>query len=282
MRPVLFRFPDWIPFMGEQPITTFGVMLLAAVLAAGALFVRRLRRHAPSNAGWELVVAAAVGGVIGAKLLHLGVHAALGIPGGGVGRTGLTWFGALAGGTAVLFWQARGRHLPAAVVAGAAASPLLLGYAIGRVGAFLAGTDYGLPTGLPWGMAFPVGAPPTTPSNLWTLFGVETPARALAGDFVRVHPTQLYSAALSLAGLAVVERFDRSGQGAWLAGGGWRLFGYALILNGAARIPVELLRAKQDHVFGPITVDLVLALTVTALGVGLVLRRDVTAPVHDS
>ena len=32
---------------------------------------------------------------------------------------------------------------------------LILGYAIGRIGCFLVGDDYGIPTNLPWGMSFP-------------------------------------------------------------------------------------------------------------------------------
>ena len=48
---------------------------------------------------------------------------------------------------------------------------LILGYAIGRIGCFLVGDDYGIPTNLPWGMSFPRGAPPT---------------------YQEVHPTQIY------------------------------------------------------------------------------------------
>lgn len=282
MRPVLFRFPDWIPVLGEQPVTSFGVMLLVAVLAAGALFVRRLGPRAAPATGWGLVVVAALGALIGAKLLHLGVHAALGIPGAGIGRTGLNWFGALAGGAVALFWQAHRRGVPASAVAAAAAAPLLLGYAIGRVGTFLAGTDYGVPTALPWGMTFPAGAPPSTPSNLWAIYGVETAPGALAGDFARVHPTQLYSAGLALAGLGALERLRRAHRSAWPVGGGWRLFGWALILNGATRVLVEPLRVKQDHLVGLVTADLALALVLTALGVGLVVRHAITALVPDS
>jgi phosphatidylglycerol:prolipoprotein diacylglycerol transferase len=59
-------------------------------------------------------------------------------------------------------------------VADAIAPSLAIGQAIGRIGCFLVGDDYGVPTALPWGMAFPHGVPPTTE---------------------RVHPTQLYESA---------------------------------------------------------------------------------------
>jgi phosphatidylglycerol:prolipoprotein diacylglycerol transferase len=56
----------------------------------------------------------------------------------------------------------------------AAATPgLALGQMFGRIGCFLVGDDYGLPTTLPWGVSFPEGLPPTT---------------------VPVHPTQIYEA----------------------------------------------------------------------------------------
>src|SRR4029078_6222764 len=51
--------------------------------------------------------------------------------------------------------RARGRLLAASIAAPGA------GYAVGRIGCFLVGDDYGAPTKLPWGVAFPVGLPPT-------------------------------------------------------------------------------------------------------------------------
>jgi hypothetical protein len=70
-----------------------------------------------------------------------------------------------------------------------------VGYTVGRLGCFLRGDDYGVPTDLPWGMSFPNGLPPTT---------------------VRVHPTQLYEAAASLVIFAllvwvIAPRFKREG-----------------------------------------------------------------------
>lgn len=60
----------------------------------------------------------------------------------------------------------------------AAATPALaLAHAIGRVGCFLVGDDYGIPSDVPWAVAFPEGLPPTS---------------------LRVHPTQLYETAALL------------------------------------------------------------------------------------
>lgn len=267
MLPVLFRVPEWIPILGDQAVTSFGALLLLAFLVAGALFAHRLRVHRPDAVGWDLVVTAAVAGIVGAKLLHLAVHGVLGLPSGGMGRAGLAWFGGLGAGAAAVFWHARRQGLDVGVVAGAAAAPLALGYAVGRIGSFLVGAEYGHPTAQPWGLSFPAGTPPTTPANLLAEYGVTAPAGALAGDFVRVHPTQLYEAVLSLGVFAVL----------WRLGGprrqhpvrGWRLFGLYLVLGGGARLVGELARLKRDHLVGPLTVDLLLALCVVGVGAAL-------------
>jgi phosphatidylglycerol:prolipoprotein diacylglycerol transferase len=278
------RIPDWIPVLGDQAITSFGVMLLVAFLVAGTLFVERLRRVEP-DAGWDLVVTAVVAGLLGAKALHLLVHTVLGLPSGGFGRAGLDFLGGLAGGAAGAFWHASRAGIAPGHLAGAAAAPLALGYAIGRVGSFLVGADFGHPTGLPWGVAFPRGAPPTTPMNLRSLFDATIPPSALHGDFVRVHPTQLYEAALAVGIFGVLRgRWPGPGEGGTgpTAGGarsgergkgarvrGWHTLALFLLLWGAVRALIELLRLKQDRLVGPITVDLLLSVGVVALGTAL-------------
>lgn len=275
MIPVLFRVPDWIPLVGEQAITSFGSLLLVAFLVAGWLFVRRLRLHQPDAVGWNLVVTGVVAGLLGAKLLHLVVHTVLGLPGGALGRGGLDWFGGLAAGVAAVLWHARRQGLRPAVVVGAAAAPLALGYAVGRIGSFLVGAEYGHPTALPWGVAFPAGVPPTTPANLMAEFGVGVPSGARTGtlgDLVRVHPTQLYEAALSLMVFVVLRREEARRNESRMAG--WRLFGLFLLLGGASRSLVELIRVNRDVLAGPITVDFLLALAVVAVGAALWLRAQ--------
>ncbi len=278
MIPVLFRIPDWIPLLGDQAVTSFGALLLVAFLAAGTLFVRRLRPHHPDAPAWDLVVTAAVAGLVGAKLLHVAIHGALGLPSGGVGRGGLTWYGGLAAAAAAVAWHARRQRLEPGVVAGAAAAPVALGYGIGRIGSFLVGADYGVPTALPWGLSFPAGVPPTTPANLMAEFGAVIPVGARAGalgDFVRVHPTQLYEAALSFGVCLLLLREGRNRNDPRM--GGWRHFGLYLVLGGAARALVELVRLKPDRLAGPVTVDLLLALTAIAVGVALRTRGEQSA-----
>lgn len=271
MIPVLVRLPAWIPLLGGQAITSFGVLLLAAFLVAGKLFVDALRSEDPSVRGWDLVVTAAVMGLLGAKVLHLAVNGAMGLP-TGLGRAGLDWFGGLIAGAGAVLWQARTQGLRPDRVAAAAAAPLALGYAIGRVGSFLVGSEYGVPTGLPWGVAFPAGHPPTTPANLLAYYGLRTPMGAMAGDVARVHPTQLYEAVLSVGIFVALGRAWRGRNESRI--GSWWIAGLFLILHGVTRAGIELIRAKADRVAGPVSVDLLLAVAVVAVGAALVVRSD--------
>ncbi len=95
-----------------------------------------------------------------------------------------------------------------------------IGQALGRVGCFLVGDDYGRPTDGPFGIAFPQGAPPTLD---------------------KVHPTQLYESAWLFAVTAFLwARRDRSP----------RLWAEYLMLAGIGRFAVEFLRVNPRVVLG--------------------------------
>ncbi len=266
MLPVVFRVPEWVPLMGAQPVTSFGVLLLAAILAGGTWLARELgQRGVPRGTAWDLVVVAAVGGLAGARLLHVAFHPqALS---GGLGdlfaRSGLDGVGALVGAAAAVAWRARSRGLSLGPVADAAAPALALAYGIGRVGSFLAGTGYGRPTSSILGVAFRRGAPPTTPANLLDRFGIVAPPDAMVGDHVLVHPTQLYESGVALAAFAVLVR--------WGPRPGAVRFGAFLVLAGLERFAVDFLRASGAGAV--LSAERVAALAVVTAGV-VVLIRD--------
>ena len=86
---------------------------------------------------------------------------------------------------------------------------LAVGQAIGRIGCFLVGDDYGRATDLPWGVAFPEGLPP-----------VHYP----------VHPTMLYETLwLVLVSAYLWLRRKHSPS----------LIGEYLVLNGIGRAVIE-------------------------------------------
>ncbi len=175
-------------------------MMFLAFLASGALLSPRM--HAAGGTADDassIVVAAALGGIAGAKvyyaILFRDWHLLF-------DRAGLVWYGGFGGTLAVLYviWR---RGLSVARIADAAAPALALGYAIGRVGCFLVGDDYSRPTTSWIGIAFPNGAPPTTAANL-RAFGAADPATVPSGTILHVHPTQLYEIGLALVILAIL------------------------------------------------------------------------------
>ncbi len=237
----------YLPFdlFGFQ-ISTFGVMMALAFLAGGYLVASTFERLGQSrDAAWQLVTWAMVGGVLGSKLWFV-AEAVARDPGLSFweplfSRGGITWYGGLVGGAALVLWSAHRARLPLVMVMNASAPSLAIGQAIGRIGCFLVGDDYGHATDLPWGIAFPDGVDPTA----------ET-----------VHPTQLYETGwLSLGALGLWLRRDRSPS----------LFGEYLILQGSGRLWMETFRTNPSLI-GSLTNAQVAALGCIAVGIFLWIR----------
>jgi phosphatidylglycerol:prolipoprotein diacylglycerol transferase len=239
MFPVLFR-------IGSFEVTSFGAMVaLGAILGLWTLRHEARARGLPPAAS-DLGVWALVGGLLGAKLLYVAEHAGqAAITTLLFDRGGLSWFGGFAGGLAAGLVAARRARLPWLPLLAAAAPALSVGQAVGRIGCFLVGDDYGRPTSLPWGVAFPRGIPPTT---------------------VRVHPTQLYEALL-LAGLAALLVLWRR-RGVDDA----RLLATYCGVAGAGRFLIEILRVNARVALG-LTVAQWASLALVLASVTLLLWR---------
>jgi phosphatidylglycerol:prolipoprotein diacylglycerol transferase len=244
--------------IGSFSISPFGVILVAAFLAG---YWQLKRGLATLEAGDEedanaILFAAGVGGIAGAKiyyaLLYRDWHLLL-------SRSGLVWYGGFALGTAAVAWTIARRRMPVWPTIDAATPALALGYGIGRVGCFLVGDDYGRPTDLPWGVAFPVGLPPTTAGYLRGEFHLAIPDAIPDAQLLRVHPTQIYETLIALAIWAVGLRLLARRP----AAGGVALPVFALLA--VERFAVEFLRAKDDRFLGPFT--LAQAISVLVLGV---------------
>ena len=164
MYPILFRLPEWFPFLGGEPITSFGVMMFLSFLTGGFLLRAEMaRKGMDAEAGWDLLFMAVVGGIVGAKVYYvfLNFPQLVANPAGAIfSRGGLVWYGGFLGGTAMVVWQIRRLKLPLGKMADAVATALPMGYAVGRVGCFMVGDDYGRPTGSD-------SAPSTTSRSPW-------------------------------------------------------------------------------------------------------------------
>jgi phosphatidylglycerol:prolipoprotein diacylglycerol transferase len=217
MYPVLFR-------IAGHDITSFGVMVaLGALLGLWTLSREARARGLPANASdpgvWGLV-----GGLLGAKLLFVAEHAGqAAITTLLFDRGGLSWFGGFAGGLAAGLFAVRRARLPWVPLLASAAPALAVGQAVGRIGCFLVGDDYGRPTSLPWGVAFPHGLPPT---------------------LERVHPTQLYEAIFLAALAALLIRWRRRGMDDVL------LIAAYLGIAGTGRFLIEIIRVNARVALG--------------------------------
>ncbi len=233
--------------LGPFVISSYGFMMVMAFLTA-YLFLQRDGKRL----GWQpelaqdLVFWAAIGGVLGAKVYYLmeniGRGSGQNIAGlgdmvaglftldlqrmaGGIQNfgAGLVFFGGLMGGMVAVTLLLRRRKMKWLPMADVVAPYLILGYAVGRVGCFLVGDDYGMPSNLPWAMAFPNGLPPTT---------------------VAVHPTQLYEIALGLSIFGILYRLRSRAK---FAG---QVLALYLLLVGAERFFIEFIRTNRQYAFG--------------------------------
>jgi len=154
--------------IGPITIASFGAMVALGFLAALQVLNKELgRKGINGDLGSSIITTAMVGGLVGAKLYfvlfetpsNLGWDELFGYLFSGYG---LTWYGGFVLASAAITWQVRRHGVPVLPVADAAGIALALGYAIGRIGCQLAGDgDYGIPTDLPWAMAYPNGVVPT-------------------------------------------------------------------------------------------------------------------------
>jgi phosphatidylglycerol:prolipoprotein diacylglycerol transferase len=257
MYPILFEF------RGIE-ITTFGLMLGLGFLAAGWIGSFEFERQGyEKDASWTVLMGALIGGIVGAKLYYAFLNWPLLVrdPFATLfSRAGLVWYGGLIGGAIGVILIARRAKVPIPVVADAGALMLTLGYAVGRIGCFLVGDDYGRPTDSWVGLAFPNGSPPSAAGNLREQFGVDVPGSIADWEMLRVHPTQLYETGIMLLVLALLWRLRRHPHRA-----GW-LFMVYLVLAGLERAFVEIFRAKDDRFFGPFTLAQVISFMLIAGG----------------
>ena len=226
--------------IGDFEITSFGVLVALGALAGMFVFQRELRRAGLPGDAINAALAGVLGGLAGAKLIWaIEFHRTAPFLDLLLSRGGLSWFGGLAGGLAAGLTTLRRYRVP--LVRGlAAASPgLALGHAIGRVGCFLVGDDYGSPSTLPWAVAFPKGLPPTD---------------------VPVHPTQLYEAVPLVIIAWLLVRWRRHGVPDAV------VLSRYLVLAGATRFAIEFVRINAP-VLGPLTLAQLWSIGLMAAGV---------------
>ena len=267
MYPNLFHLPEWLPVMGGAVITSFGAMMLASFLTAGYVLKSEMaRRGQDPERAWDLIFWAVVGGVVGARLYYvlLNYPRLLDDPLGMIlSRGGMVWYGGFLLAGALVLRRIHTTGLPMGATVDAAGPAMALAYAVGRVGCFLVGDDYGRPTDSWVGIAFPEGQPPSTATAISQQFGITVDPTLVEkyGEVLPVHPTQLYETGLSVVVFLVLWRLRRHRHRP-----GW-LFALWLALASAERFLVEIFRAKDDRFFGSLTLAQVISVILVGVGV---------------
>ncbi len=238
-----------------------------------ALDAENKRRKLVKVDPYNVIAVVALAGILGAKVWHV-----IDTPADrltpeilssfwnvvGWFRGGFAWFGGFVAGITALLLLARKYRIGMLTMLDVSSSAAAIGYAVGRIGCLVSGDgDYGIPTSLPWGMAFPNGLVPT---------------------MQRVHPTPIYE---FLAGVLIYWYIWRRGTRAVqhpLAAG--VITGEFLILSGIERFLVEFIRINritQPLILGMSNAQLAALLTTIAGAVLLiVVRRQFRGkdPVH--
>jgi phosphatidylglycerol:prolipoprotein diacylglycerol transferase len=238
-------------------LKTFGLCFAAAFLVAGAVVARRMKELGrPDDDAYGMTLSALVGGLVGSRLYYVVQHwsdTKQDILGSLFSGSGLVWYGGLIGGAiGVGLWAWRRDFLKLELL-DLASVPLMLGYAIGRIGCQVSGDgDYGKASDLPWAMGYPHGAVPTAP-------GVE------------VHPTPVYETiATALLAWLLWRRRDRYRPGV--------LFALYLVFAGLERFLIEFLRRNEPILVGLTAPQLESLALVVAGGIWLARARPARIP----
>jgi len=209
--------------IGSLTIYSYGVFLALGFICA--VLVARYRmeeKYRNPDVILDMVLAAVIGGILGARLAYVIGHWSYYSKNPGeifkLNMEGLVFYGGLILGLGLALLVGKWRKLGFWTVMDLAGLCVPLGLAIGRIGCFLNGCCYGKKTGLPWGVSYP----------------------AEVGIVGRRHPTQIYELILDLALFAILfwkrDSFTRKGE----------IFFYFALSYGAIRFFLEFFREHEN------------------------------------
>jgi len=232
------------PFIHIGPLTLGSYGLLVAIGLICGFFILRadFARRGVSADAEAIIGITGLAGLAGSRLYHLLESPAefFADPWPQLFSTmGFAFVGAIIGGFIALVILAKRFRIPMLLMLDAASPAAAMGYGIGRIGCLISGDgDYGMPTKLPWGMAFPNGIVPTTQSC------VEWGARADC----RVHPTPIYEFLVAILIFWILWRIGARALKTQAPNG--IVFAVYLVLTGIARFLVEIIRINPRSFYG--------------------------------
>tara|TARA_B100001741_G_scaffold307059_1_gene301399 strand:- start:58 stop:909 length:852 start_codon:yes stop_codon:yes gene_type:complete len=229
-------------------IYSFGLMLVVAFYSCYFFLNYDLKLLGyEEKLSSDIIFWAAVGGILGAKIYYLlenidrvvNSYDPLNMIFSGAG---LVFLGGLMGSTICVSFILKKNKVPWLTFANIIGPLIFLGYAIGRLGCFLVGDDYGIPSSLPWAISFPNGIPPTTTNTFSDLYPW-VDISAYDPGVITVHPTQLYEAIICFILFLILWKYRKSTKIKDI------LFFLYLFLAGVERFFIEFIRTNQKYVF---------------------------------
>ena len=217
--------------IGSFAVHSYGLLLAVGFLLAIQIFVSRGKRRGISEDSLHTVsLVILILAIVGGRGLFVMTHWSeyqkdiVGIF--RLWEGGLMLYGgyilAIAGGIAYV----RRKGLSLWKIADAAAPSMAIGIGIGRLGCFLNGCCFGLPTSLPWGVKFPAGSYAS-----YTFPGMA------------IHPSQLYLALAGIGLFLVLLWLDRAPHF-----DGW-LFWTAVAIDAVFRFTIDFTRYYDQTSF---------------------------------
>ena len=268
MYPVIFDFGiiNVFGFKFQLAIYSFGLMLVIAFYTCYFLLNHDFKRLGyEEKLASDIIFWSALGGIFGAKVYYLienldDVLASQNPFGMIFSGAGLVFIGGLIGAVTAVSIIIRKNNLPWFIFADILAPLIILGYAIGRIGCFLVGDDYGIPSKLPWALSFPDGLPPTT----YESFQYRYPWIDISNfepGLLSVHPTQVYEFLI-----CVMLFFYLWNKRKNIRVPGSLFFTY-LICAGTERFLIEFIRTNEKYLFDIFSGAQVLSIIMVLIGV---------------
>ena len=267
MYPVIIDFGiiNILGFEFHLAIYSFGLMLVVAFYSCYFLLNAELKILGyDEKLASDIIFWSAFGGILGAKIYYLienidrvlDSYDPLGMIFSGAG---LVFLGGLTGSIICVSFVLKKNALPWLTFANIIGPLIFLGYAIGRLGCFLVGDDYGIPSKLPWAMSFPNGIPPTT-TNIFSDLYPWIDISDFEPGLVTVHPTQLYEAIVCFLLFFLMWRYRKAPT---LKD---NLFFLYLFLAGVERFLIEFLRTNQKYVLDTFSGAQIISLIMLIVG----------------
>lgn len=257
MYPVIFS-------LGPLEIKSYGVMLAVSFLVGYMVARRRAGRRGISHevlldlCFWILLSA-----IVGSRAFYIATHwaqyADSPLSAFSIWEGGLSMMGGVLMSLAAGWLYLKKAGVRFALMADVLAPSIALGVGLTRIGCFLYGCCYGLPTETACAVVFP-------------------PESAAGSHFhVPIHPTQLYSSAYGFVIFLILMAIDRlrPPQGA--------LFGMLLVLYSIARFTVDFFRYYEPQQFVTaqplaLTNNQIISIALFVFGMALAVRAWIVHP----